>query len=160
MAVINAVKLLPFKSPAVKVADGNRILPRSISKKIFKRSFWMMKKSSSGERKAVVKTDQKQCECDEIERWISSGLVGDEKYQPSESSNDTTVKNSSTTTSNSNSEGKSDSWSDITFTSDYLTSSSENDAVDRREKTPAKDDEVLEEEVSGSLGETAAKVRH
>lgn len=165
VAVINAVKLLPFRTPASDGGgggggggEGNWLLPRSFSKKLFKRSFWKRKSSSSslavggggggGERKvaAVVKKEEEE-ECDEIERWISSGVAGVEKYQPLDLSNDTTA----TSNSNSNSDGKSDSWSDITFTSDCLTSPSENDAVDRR-------DNSVEEEVSKRGGMTATGV--
>ncbi|KAJ8449314.1 hypothetical protein Cgig2_002446 [Carnegiea gigantea] len=135
MTVINAVKFLPFKSPAS--GDAKRlILPRSFSKKLFKRSFWW--KKSGGERKPVKKVDED--ECDEIERWINAGVVTSEKYQPFDLSNETAATNgSSTTTRNSNSDGKSGSWSDITFTSDYLTASSENDAVERNEKLPVEE---------------------
>ncbi|KAJ8423980.1 hypothetical protein Cgig2_008755 [Carnegiea gigantea] len=117
----------------------------------------------------LLEEDIKEKLLDDEEIFIRReiGGVGAEKYQPSDLSNNTTVTNSSTTTtttttnsnSNSNSDDKSDSWSDITFTSNYyLTCWSENDAVDRREKTPAKDDEELEEEeVSRSVGVTAAK---
>uniref|UniRef100_A0A7C9FLJ7 Uncharacterized protein n=2 Tax=Opuntia streptacantha TaxID=393608 RepID=A0A7C9FLJ7_OPUST len=155
MAVINAVKFLPFKSAAGSSSakgDAKRLLPRSFSKKLFKRSFcW---KKSGGERKAVKKADDD--ECDEIERWIKSGVVTSEKYQPLDLSNKTAVTNaSSTTTRTSNSDGKSDSWSDITFTSDYLTyTSSENDIVDRREKFQVED---VGEEVGGRGGATTVE---
>uniref|UniRef100_A0A803LQS0 DUF4378 domain-containing protein n=1 Tax=Chenopodium quinoa TaxID=63459 RepID=A0A803LQS0_CHEQI len=141
MALINAVKMLPFNSQA-KSGDGKRFLPRSFSKKLFRRSFWKREKSNN----VVVVLKKEGVHDDEIERWISSGVAGTEKYKPSDLSNDTTV----TTTSGSNSDGKSESsWSDLTFNSDSLTCSSENDAVERSEK-------MEEEVVSRIVGVIAA----
>lgn len=147
MAVINAVKLLPFNSPAKNAVDsgeGKRFLPRSFSKKLFRRSFFWKKERSNNV--VVVRKKKKDDHDDEIERWISSGVVGKEKYQPSDLSNDTTV---TMTSVSNNSDGKSDSsWSDLTFTSDSLTCSSENDTVERREKM---------EEVSKRVGVIAGE---
>ncbi|XP_057520103.1 uncharacterized protein LOC130800529 [Amaranthus tricolor] len=146
MAVINAVKFLPFSSDSKnssQLSDGNRFLSRSFSKKLFRKSlFW--KKERKNNNGVVIKKNKDDHEKfdDEIEEWISSGVVGKEKYQPLDLSNDTTVTNVSTT-SISNSDGKSDSsWpDDITFTSD----SSENDVVEEGVKI-----EVEKEEVSSN----------
>ncbi|XP_074264840.1 uncharacterized protein LOC141587293 [Silene latifolia] len=169
MAVINAVKLLPFNSiTASNNGNGNgnsngnggsglRFLPRSFSKKLFKRSFFW-KKSSVVKNDVVVVEKRSNVDdyCDEIERWISSGIVATEKYEPLDLSNETSVTNASTTSnsnSNTSNDGKSsDSWSDITFTSDYLTSLSENDAVKRKEKVVGKNGGEEEEVVSQSVG--------
>ncbi|GAB4856938.1 hypothetical protein Ancab_014856 [Ancistrocladus abbreviatus] len=136
MAVINAVKLLPFKSStssssSVVVDDRKQVkkslLPRSFSRKLFRFSLW-------------TKSEEKDCM---VEQWISSA---GEKYQPLDLTNtttSTTVMDTTTTvwtcsgSNTSNSGSKSDSWSDSEFTLEYLlASSSENDAVDK------KDDEV------------------
>lgn len=136
MAVINVVKLLPFNSPAKSSAnsgESKRLLSRNFSKKLFRRSFFWKKEKNDVVDNVIVKNKKKMKvdHVDEIERWISSGVVGKEKYQPLDLSNDTTITINASTRSISNSDGKSDSsWSDITFTSD----SSENDVVERREK--------------------------
>ncbi|KAK9668218.1 hypothetical protein RND81_13G042200 [Saponaria officinalis] len=151
MAVINAVKLIPFRSAVVSNGgSGRRFLPRSFSKKLFNRSFFWKKSSSVDHRNDVVfKRDcVEQCvivdedDDDEIERWISSGVAAKEIYEPLDLSNDTSVTNASTTSnsnSNNSNDGKSsDCWSDITFTSDYLPILSENDSVSRRQKLKGK----------------------
>lgn len=163
MAVINAVKFLPFNNPAknsLKSSDGKSFLSRSFSKKLFRRSFFW-KKEKSGDLMVMKKSNGDD---DEIERWISSGVVGTEKYQPLDLSNDTTVTNVSTTSVSNYSDGKSESgWSDdVTFTSD----SSENDVVGKREKMEVEGEKEVSKRVGGITGQDSvepavlAKVRN
>uniref|UniRef100_A0A5B7BX22 DUF4378 domain-containing protein n=1 Tax=Davidia involucrata TaxID=16924 RepID=A0A5B7BX22_DAVIN len=126
-AVINAVKLLPFpsvKSPSSqkqKKPNKKAILPRSLSRKIWRRSFWK-------------KTDK------EIQRWKSFRDLLEEKQLPSDfSPSITTISTSHDSNSNGN------SWSDSDFTSDYLQCSSgnsenscENDVVESTRHLPEK----------------------
>ncbi|KAL9242846.1 hypothetical protein vseg_016805 [Gypsophila vaccaria] len=148
-ALINAVRLIPFTSAASATCSGGgserRFLPRSFSKKLFGGSFFRKKTPSVVQTAAMIKQcryknndDDDDDDDDEIERWISSGVAAEEKYEPLDLSNDTsTTTNASSSTSNSKSsrDGKSsDCWSEITFTSDYLPSLSEHDGVERGEK--------------------------
>ncbi|GMH09432.1 hypothetical protein Nepgr_011273 [Nepenthes gracilis] len=124
MAIINAVRLLPFKSSSIIDAGQKKAkeshLARSLPRKLFKKSHWK-------------KSDSKHCE---VERWISS--VG-ENYQPLELSNTTaSTAMTASRTSNSTSDGKSNSWSESQFALDYLLSSSENEAVEVKESSPRK----------------------
>ncbi|KAA8521969.1 hypothetical protein F0562_012717 [Nyssa sinensis] len=129
-AVINAVKLLPFssvKSPSSQKQNKPKkaILPRSLSRKLWRRSFW--KKSDK-----------------EIQRWKSFRDFLEEKQQPldfytSITTVATTDSNSPTNNSNGN------SWSDSDFTSNYLQSwscnsenSCENDVVESKRQSPGK----------------------
>lgn len=127
-AVINAFKILPFssvKAPSSSVKNRSRkgILPRSFSRKFWKRT--------------AVEEEI------EIERWKSFHDFLEEKQKSSahirHHSTTTTTIDSTSATSNSN------SWSDGEFTLDYLqfsscnsVSSGENDAVSRKKYLPEK----------------------
>ncbi|KAI7987980.1 hypothetical protein LOK49_LG13G01289 [Camellia lanceoleosa] len=95
--VINAVKLLPFAAvkssssspPSNQSKTKNSILPRSLSRKLLKRSFWK-------------KTEK------EIERWKSFEHFLEQNENPSAAVTAATDSNSSMSESNS----ESNSWSD------------------------------------------------
>lgn len=97
-AVYKAVKKLPFTS---SVKPRRAILPRSISRKLFKRSFWK-------------KSDRK-----EIVRWNTFHTVVENKSEPPDNSLD----KSSTVITNSKSK-KSYSRSTVSWTESEFTSSS------------------------------------
>ncbi|XP_059661705.1 uncharacterized protein LOC132307851 [Cornus florida] len=138
-AVINSVKNLPFaavKPPSSSKPNNPKkaILPRSLSRKLLKRSFWK-------------KTDK------EIQRWRSLRELLQEKEKPVDfSPSITTVTTkaaaaAATTSSTSVSESNTNnnSWSDSDFTTDYLLCSSGNsvnsgvnDGVESRNLSPEK----------------------
>ncbi|XP_057978255.1 uncharacterized protein LOC131164805 [Malania oleifera] len=147
-AVISAVKSLPFpsvRSQAVRNRGKNGFLPRSISRKLLRRSFW--RKAEKREAK--------------IERWKTFRDLLDEKQKPSDqnprpraSSTTTTTTTTSatastTTTSTASTSSASNSWSDSEFTAEFLQCSSgnsecstgENDAVESQKFFP--EDELV-----------------
>ncbi|CAK9188632.1 unnamed protein product [Ilex paraguariensis] len=143
--VINAVKFLPFTAVNSSSKDKKltkSILPRSLSKKLLRRSFWK-------------KTGHK-----DIERWKSfRELIEEEKSKPLDFSpsvsTTTTDITSSTTVSNR------DSWSDSEFTSseNNLEGNSEialceNDVVvlEGKRSSPAEKEEV-NDRVGVAVGE-------
>lgn len=128
-AVINAVKYFPFHSvkftlPSSSLTNRSKkgLLPRSLSKKLLKKSFW--KKSDSTEEK-------------EIKRWKLFREYLEDKDKPSDENTKFTVVVA--VTERVSTSGSSDSnWTEAEYTSGILRSSSgnsecskENDAVDK-----------------------------
>ncbi|XP_021299433.1 uncharacterized protein LOC110428082 [Herrania umbratica] len=139
-AVLNAVKLLPFasfksSSPSLQSNNSRKgLLPRSFSRKLFKRRFWRKAEKEDGE----------------IRRWRLFREFLEEKDQSSDQNNIanvnttdtssiiiTTTRVSTSTSSNSN------SWPESEFLADILQSSSgnseslrENDVVDGKTDLP------------------------
>lgn len=139
-AVLNAVKLLPFasfksSSPSLQSNSSRKgLLPRSFSRKLFKRRFWRKAEKEDGE----------------IRRWRLFREFLEEKNQPADQNNIanvnttdtfssiiTTSRVSTSTSSNRN------SWPESEFTADILQSSSrnseslsENDVVDGKTNLP------------------------
>lgn len=118
-AVYKAVKKLPFAS-AVK--PRRAILPRSISRKLFKRSFWK-------------KSDRK-----EIARWNTFHTVVENKSDPSVYYSP--VK-TTTAIKNKKSYGSSVSWTESEFTSSSSCSSGNSGTVNSSENEVVKNSEQV-----------------
>ncbi|KDP25516.1 hypothetical protein JCGZ_20672 [Jatropha curcas] len=143
-AVINAVKLLPFPSsssiktpsPSVqtRTRKGGILLPRSLSRKLFKKSFW--RKDSHTERQDI-----------EIKRWRLFREFLAERDKPSGHSS-STVTTAFTTTGLSRS-SSSNSWTESEFTRHSGNSESyscRNAAAEGEKDLPS------EKKVSGGVG--------
>ncbi|XVF13212.1 hypothetical protein REPUB_Repub08aG0188900 [Reevesia pubescens] len=158
-AVLNAIKLLPF--PSIKSSSPSTLgsnswrkghLPRSFSRKLFKRSFWR-------------KTDKEDDRGGEIRRWKLFREFLEEKNQPSDQKTtitnvDTTTDTSSTiiTTSRVSTSTSSNSWAETEFTADILQSSSgnsesssENEVVQGKTNLPEK--KIVSNIVGVTVGE-------
>ncbi|XP_074325942.1 uncharacterized protein LOC141663988 isoform X3 [Apium graveolens] len=123
-AVYKAVKNLPFSSSVMK--PRRAILPRSISRKLFKRSFWK-------------KSDRK-----EIERWNTFHTVVDNKSEPSmlysPVKTNTGITNS---TKSKKSYGSSVSWTESEFTSSSSCWSGNSGTVNSSENEVVKNSEQV-----------------
>lgn len=120
-AVYKAVKNLPFSS---SVKPRRAILPRSISRKLFKRSFWK-------------KSDRK-----EIERWNTFHTVVENKSEPSIVLYSPVKANTVITNSKSKkSYGSSVSWTESEFTSSSSCSSGNSGTVNSSENEVVKNSE-------------------
>lgn len=130
-AVINAVKKqLPFhsvKSPSVQIRARNGLsLTRSLSRKLFRKSFWNLKKADKEEEE----------EKNDIRRWRLFREILNDQNEPS----DQNTHRSSLTSSNSK------SWEESEFTSENLrcssgnseSSSTSNDVVESKTDLPVK----------------------
>ncbi|KAK1374424.1 Lateral signaling target protein [Heracleum sosnowskyi] len=120
-AVYKAVKKLPFSST---VKPRRAILPRSISRKLFKRSFWK-------------KSDRK-----EIERWNTFHTVVENKSEPSLYSpvkTNTVITNSKS----KKSYGSCVSWTESEFTSSSSCSSGNSGTVNSSENEVVKNSEQV-----------------
>ncbi|XWS49878.1 hypothetical protein CRYUN_Cryun12cG0041000 [Craigia yunnanensis] len=120
-AVLNAVKQLPFpsiksSSPLLQSNNSKKEhLPRSFSRKLFKRSFWRKADKEDGE----------------IKRWRLFREFLEEKNQPSDHNTITNVSTTDTfsttiTTGRVSTSTSSNSWAESEFTTDILQSSSDN----------------------------------
>ncbi|XWS38422.1 hypothetical protein CRYUN_Cryun19dG0130000 [Craigia yunnanensis] len=138
--VLNAVKLLPFpsiKSSSLSLQSNSsrkEHLPRSFSRKLFKRSYWR-------------KTDK---EDGEIKHWRLFREFLEEKDQPSDQNtntnvNTTDISSTTITTSRVSTTTSSNSWAESEFTANILQSprgnsesSSGNDTVEDKTNLPDK----------------------
>lgn len=131
-AVINAVKKqLPFhsvKSPSVQIrARKGLSLTRSLSRKLFRKSFWNLKKADK---------EEEEEEKNDIRRWRLFREILNDQNEPS----DQNTHRSSLTSSNSK------SWEESEFTSENLrcssgnseSSSTSNDVVESKTDLPEK----------------------
>ncbi|GMY30199.1 hypothetical protein FCV25MIE_25441 [Fagus crenata] len=131
-AVINAVKKqLPFhsvKSPSVQIrARKGLSLTRSLSRKLFRKSFWNLKKADK---------EEEEEEKSDIRRWRLFREILNDQNEPS----DQNTHRSSLTSSNSK------SWEESEFTSENLrcssgnseSSSTSNDVVESKTDLPVK----------------------
>ncbi|CAA3033215.1 Hypothetical predicted protein, partial [Olea europaea subsp. europaea] len=127
--VINAVKHLPFgakSSTAAQKKSKKSILPRSLSKKILKRSF-------------CIRTSSHR----EIERWKSLDHLVKEKSGPFSSPSDS-----------NDSKSKTNSWSDSDFTasddSTKFSTAVQNDVIDEKVVVAVSNDDVSMDSITTS----------
>lgn len=121
-AVYKAVKNLPFSSAA---KPRRAILPRSISRKLFKRSFWK-------------KSDRK-----EIERWNTFHTVVENKSEPSILYSPVKTNTVITSSKSKKSYGSSVSWTESEFTSSSSCSSGNSGTVNSSENEVVKNSEQV-----------------
>lgn len=140
--VLNAVKSLPFAGVRSQSKPKKDVLPRTLSRKLLRRSFWK-------------KTDHK-----EIERWKSFGELIAEKPEPEDFKATITAAAAAaaagTDSNSSTSNSESNSWSDSDFTasSDNLQCLSGNSEVNQGENDTVESQKVVGKRVGVTTATT------